>query len=105
MSKLGNVKKDLDNRFAELDRKYPNRHKQIHKECCKQCPSAMGDDPETRDIKETCSKDFIVSEYLFVCAWRNSKLCKGNCDYNEIDQEYLDNYYSDEQTRKRKGNT
>jgi len=73
-----------------LEKQYPNRHAQIHKQCCKRCPSSFGSDPETEDIKATCSKDFIADEFLFVCAWRPSKLCKGNCDFMGIDQGYLD---------------
>ena len=81
--------------FAELDRKYPNRHKEIHKGCCKHCPSNnFPDDPESEDIK-TLPKEFIAKEYLFVCAWRNSKLCKGNCDNMGINQDFLDNLYKD----------
>lgn len=92
------IKSGIEEYLSELDRKYPNRHRQIHKKSCKNCPSERGDDPETRDIKEHCSKEFIAREYLFVCAWRNSKLCKGNCDYMGINQEYLDNLYKDENT-------
>jgi len=73
---------------------FEDRHKIIHKTPCKQCPSerdkkAEFKDPETEDIK-LLPKEVIAKEYLFVCAWRNSKLCKGLCDEMGIDQKYLD---------------
>ena len=79
--------------FERLDAEHPNRHKIIHKGCCKPCPSNQNvTDPECEDIK-TLPKEEIAREYLFVCAWRNSKLCKGNCDNMGIDQEFLDKLY------------
>jgi hypothetical protein len=89
----------FDKQIAEQDRQdklYPDRHKVIHKVPCKNCPSAIGklrgeEDPECKEIKETCSKGLIVNEFLFVCAWRPSKLCKGNCDYMEITEEDISN--------------
>lgn len=92
------VKSGIEDYFSELDRKYPNRRKQIHKHSCKHCPSEKGSDPETEDIKAHVSKEVIAKQYVFACAWRNSKLCKGYCDYNGIDQEYLDNLYKNENT-------
>lgn len=74
----------------ELDVLFPNRNTQIHKSCCNKCPSSKGHDPMTRDIKKENSKDKIVKEYLFVCAWRRSKLCKGICDLFEINQKFID---------------
>lgn len=81
--------------FSEMDRKYPNRHKVIHKTCCKNCPSARGHDEETQDMKDNCSKEYIAKETAFVCAWRTSKLCKGYCDLMDINQEYLNNLYNE----------
>ena len=79
--------------FARLDAQYPNRHKLIHKNCCKYCPSKNGaTDPECEDMKEL-PKELIAKEYLFVCAWRNSKACKGFADNMGIDQEFLDKLY------------
>jgi hypothetical protein len=63
--------------LGNIKDKFPNRHKEIHKECCEKCPSKHGEDPEVKDIKETCGKEVIVKEFLFVCAWRPNKLCKG----------------------------
>lgn len=93
-TKLIGITEKIDTYFSDLDRKYPDRHKQIHKGCCKNCPSDIDnkkgiEDPESRDIKENYSKEQIAREMLFVCAWRNSKLCKGLCDYMGIDQEFL----------------
>lgn len=91
MLRATKIKSSVDEYFEKMDRLYPDRHKVIHKGCCKRCPSAQGEDPEVKDIKEHCSKEHIAKEFLFVCAWRPSKLCKGYCDYNDIDQEFLDN--------------
>lgn len=69
------------------------RHKVIHKSCCKRCPSQNGDtDPESEDIKQY-PKELIAKEFLFVCAWRRNKLCKGLCDNMGIDQEFLNKLY------------
>lgn len=82
--------KEVENWFAELDRKYPNRHKEIHKVCCKNCPSSKSyKDPETESYK-SLPKEVLAKEYVFVCAWRNSKLCKGICDEYNIDEKYLE---------------
>jgi hypothetical protein len=97
MSRLTKIKAGIDEWFAEQERLYPNAHKEIHKGCCKKCPSAMGTDPETEDIK-TYPKELIAKKFAFVCAWRNSKLCKGFCDNMGIDQQYLDNLYKDDNT-------
>lgn len=83
----------------ELDRIYPDRHKKIHLHCCKKCPAMinkiMGEvDEESDYIKNSYPKEFIATEFLFVCAWRTSKLCKGNCDDMGIDQEFLNNLYN-----------
>ena len=67
-------------------------HSQIHKDSCKNCPSAKGLDEETIEISKY-PKELIAKEFLFVCAWRTNKLCKGNCDNMGINQEYLDNIY------------
>jgi len=77
----------------EQDRKFPNRHKEIHKGCCKHCPSNNNAkagiiDPESVEIK-TYPKELIAKEFLFVCAWRGNKLCKGICDYYGIDEQYI----------------
>jgi len=84
---------NIHNYFSELDGKYPNRHKLIHKECCKHCPTENNrksgtTDPETEEIK-LLPKKIIAKEFLFVCAWRNSKLCKGLCDHMGIDEEFI----------------
>ncbi len=73
----------------EMNRLYPNRHNEIHKVSCQHCPSAKGTDPESEEIK-TYSKELIVKEFLFVCAWRESKLCKGLCDKMGIDEKFIE---------------
>lgn len=79
--------------IKEMEEKFPDRHKFIHKQCCELCPSAKGFDEETKEIA-TYRKDLIVTEFLFVCAWRPNKLCKGICDNMKIDQQYIDNFYN-----------
>jgi len=74
--------------LKEQDRLYPNRHNEIHKSCCKHCPSTKGSDPETDEIKNY-PKDLILKEFAFVCAWRPNKLCKGFCDVCGIDQKFV----------------
>lgn len=76
----------------EKNKLFPNRHIEIHKACCKHCPSnnnrrAGIKDPETEDLKGL-PKELIAKEYLFVCAWRNEKLCKGICDKFGIDEQF-----------------
>ena len=98
MSKIN--KPIIGDYFEKMDRMYPDRNKQIHKVSCKHCPSECYKrngmvDPESEDIK-LLPKEVIAKEYLFVCAWRNSKLCKGNCDYMEIDQQYLNDLYNEQ---------
>lgn len=77
----------------QADKQFPNRHNEIHKVCCKKCPSNHNKkngnvDEESEQIK-TFPKELIAKEYLFVCAWRPNKLCKAICDYYDIDENYL----------------
>lgn len=81
----------------ELDKKYPNRRKEIHKQCCKKCPTENiykngGQDCEIEDLRGL-SKEVLAKEIVFVCAWRNSKLCKGICYQYGITQNYLNALY------------
>lgn len=83
--------------LEEQEKKFPNRHKEIHKGCCKNCPSNNNlkqgiTDFESEEIK-TYPKDLIIKEFLFVCAWRPNKLCKGLCDYHEIDEKLIGKYH------------
>lgn len=75
-----------------------NSRKQIHKHCCKNCPTENvykkgGKDLEVEDLREL-PKEILAKEFVFVCYCRNSKLCKGICDQYGITQEYLDNLYT-----------
>jgi len=68
---------------------------EIHKACCKRCPTNNNRkagiiDEESEEIKRL-PKKLIAKEYLFVCTWRPSKLCKGICDFMEIDEGFLKN--------------
>lgn len=62
----------------------------IHIESCENCPSANhGPDPFSIDIKEHYSRKAQIDS-AFPCAWRDEKLCKGYCDFldlNEVDFE------------------
>ena len=91
MRLIEHLKEAVDNHQKEQDELYPDRHKIIHKVPCKNCPSAhYPPDPESQDIKDNISKEHFIKEYAFVCAWRQSKLCKGICDFMEVDQELID---------------
>ncbi len=73
--------------------------KEIHTKCCKYCPTnnnrKLGiKDGETEDLKEL-PKQIIVLEYLFTCAWRKEKLCKGICDEFDIDEKFIINVITD----------
>lgn len=85
------IKAFLDNQRKkqdDIEKKYPNRHREIHKVPCKRCPSSFGMDEESEDISKY-PKELIAKEFLFVCYKRQSKLCKGLCDNMKIDQQYL----------------
>lgn len=62
--------------FEDKDiRAMPHR---IYSKACPRCPSMHGDDPESADMR-TWPRDLQLG-MLFVCAWRQKKLCKGYCD-------------------------
>lgn len=97
MNLINKLSLNVGSYTEEQDCLYPNRHKEIHKVCCKQCPSDHNTkngiiDPEDEEYRGA-PKEYLAKEILFVCAWRPSKLCKGLCDNHEIDQEFLDNLY------------
>jgi len=50
---------------------------EIYKRPCAHCPSMLGGDPESDDIR-TWDRDLQLG-LLFVCAWRKKKLCHGLC--------------------------
>lgn len=90
-----NIKKQIEInllKHKEIELKYPNRYKEIHKVPCKNCPSIYNKknnitDLETQDIKR-CSREIQVKS-VFPCGWRGSKLCKGYCDEFNIKEENL----------------
>lgn len=89
MSIQSAIKKQI-NSINESDKMYPNRHTTIHKNACKYCPSTKDiQDPEMLDIKATMTKEQVIKDTLFVCAWRTDKLCKGYCDYFGITEKDL----------------
>lgn len=90
------LSESIDKYFEELNKKFPDRRKVIHKKCCKYCPSNTNiSDPETEEYKKL-PKDVLIKEYVFVCAWRQNKLCKGICNQFDIDQEAINKFYANE---------
>jgi len=63
----------------------------IHSSYCKYCPSnRFPDDDESKMIASM--PDGIKQKYVFVCAWRTNKLCRGVCeslDYDEKKHSHL----------------
>lgn len=91
MSKLINAQ-IMENK--EQDRLFPNRYKEIHKGCCKFCPSKYHVkhdiiDLESAEIKMLPKEQIVAQRFLFVCGWRGNKLCKGLCDYYGIDEQFI----------------
>jgi len=85
------IEKSL-NKHKEVELKYPNRYKEIHKVSCKNCPSVFNKknniiDPENEDMKVCPREEQIKS--VFPCGWRGSKLCKGYCDDFNINENDL----------------
>lgn len=73
--------------FSEYGR-YPNRYKEIHKVCCKNCPSDKDrSDPKSEELKKLPS-EYLV-DHVFPCAWRPSKLCKGVCDNYGVNEKLI----------------
>lgn len=68
---------------------YPNRYKEIHKVCCEECPSGEGmvNDPEVEDQLKLPKEE--RAKRVFLCGWRQSKLCKGFCNAMGVDEDYL----------------
>jgi hypothetical protein len=65
----------------------------IHLNYCANCPSRHGQiyghDPESLDYMSL--PDGEKQKYVFPCAWRPTKLCKGICE----DLGYVENLHSD----------
>jgi hypothetical protein len=85
------IQKSLDS-HREVELKYPNRYKEIHKVPCKNCPSVINKltgtvDPENEEVKLFTRQEQIKT--VFPCGWRPSKLCKGYCDDFSIKEEDL----------------
>lgn len=85
------IQKSLS-RHREVELKYPNRYKEIHKTPCKNCPSVINKengiiDPENEEVKLFPREEQIKT--VFPCGWRSSKLCKGYCDEFNITEKDL----------------
>lgn len=85
------IQKSLE-KHKEVELRYPNRHKEIHKAPCKNCPSIIDKlngvvDPEVEDAKRLSREEQIKT--AFPCGWRPSKLCKGYCDEFNIKEKDL----------------
>lgn len=69
------------------------RPTKVHVSYCKYCPSKDGaSDPESRMIASMPEGE--KQKYVFACAWRNEKLCKGVCEelnYDEVRHGHLVN--------------
>ncbi len=54
----------------------------VHLRPCKNCPSAWyPHDPESEELEIACANGEIPEkDYLFKCAWRPNKICKGLFD-------------------------
>lgn len=85
------IQKSLE-KHREVELKYPNRYKEIHKVPCRNCPSIIDKlngviDPENEEVKSFPREQQIKT--VFACGWRPSKLCKGYCDEFNIKEEDL----------------
>lgn len=85
------IQKSLE-KHMEIENKYPNRHKEIHRVPCKNCPSVVNKvngviDPENEEVKLFPREEQIKT--VFPCGWRPSKLCKGYCDDFSIKEKDL----------------
>lgn len=57
----------------------PNPEPRAHKRPCKHCPSAHSPpDPEAADI--LAQPHAVRVDHAFICAWGNSRFCKGYRD-------------------------
>lgn len=57
----------------------PPRPTEIHDSPCVHCPSEhFAIDPEAEDLLNACARgDISQSDFLFTCAWRGEKICRG----------------------------
>lgn len=62
----------------------------VHETYCPKCPShRYPSDPESEDIEQL--PEGIRQMFVFPCAWRNEKLCKGVCEkLNYIESKHAD---------------
>lgn len=54
----------------------------IHSKPCQYCPSSQGLDPESQDILKLPIE--LRKLFVFPCAWRTEKLCRGFCENMEL---------------------
>lgn len=85
------LKPGLSNNQDELNKNYPNRHKEIYSNCCSRCPNDINKysdyvDEESEYLKQNWSKDSICIDGLFVCFMRQKKICKGIVDFYNINE-------------------
>lgn len=54
----------------------------VHEDACERCPSThYPNDPEADAVKEAVSAGLVDKRhYVFPCAWRPDKICKGIAD-------------------------
>lgn len=85
------IEKSL-NKHKQVELKYPNRYKEIHKVACKNCPSVFNKINNIIDLENEDMKNLSIEEQIknvFPCGWRSSKLCKGYCDEFNINEKNL----------------
>ena len=63
---------------------------EVHREYCNHCPSrgykvGSGEDPETDWYAG--HPDGVRQQFVFPCAWRREKLCKGICEVMSYEEE------------------
>ncbi len=89
---MNNIQNAINNQIKkhnDMDLKYPNRYKEIHKVSCKNCPSEYNKKHNIIDYENEEVKNYPREEQLktvFPCGWRGSKLCKGYCDEFKINE-------------------
>ena len=60
----------------------------IWPEPCKNCPSEIDNDPESKEMRQWYfSGEITADQAIFLCAWRQTKYCRGVCDFMGIDEQ------------------
>jgi len=65
------------------------RPTQIHRHCCKHCPSAPHREHDPESLAYAAADYETRVDAVFRCAWRPEKACKGNADLLRITEQDL----------------